>query len=110
MRLPVAGGGYIRLLPTRLTERVVQGLNSRQVPMVTYFHPYEFDTRRLDVFETTKPENLTQRVAGWRMNLHQNFLRGTVTPKVRAWLESFPFTSFENYLRDREIHECSSLL
>lgn len=109
MRLPVAGGGYIRLMPTPLVRRVVKKMNSRRLPMVTYFHPYEFDTNRLDVFETMMPEDVTQRLRGWGLNLHQNLRRGTVIQKVSTLLGSFPFTSFEEYLRDRVIHECSSL-
>ena len=109
MRLPVAGGGYVRLMPIPLVRRVVAKMNSRRLPMVTYFHPYEFDPNRLDVFETMVPADVTQRLRGWRLNLHQNLRRGTVTQKVRTLLGSFPFTSFEEYLRDRVIHECSSL-
>ena len=109
MRIPVAGGGYIRLLPVPLVQRVVSNLNSRRLPMVTYFHPYEFDTRRLDVFETIMPEDLTDRLRGWRLNWHQNLRRATVTQKVGTLLRSFPFTSFEEYLRDRVIDECSAI-
>ncbi len=109
MRLPVAGGGYIRFMPARLVRRVVEKMNSRQLPMVTYFHPYEFDTNRLDAFETMMPADVTQRLRGWSLNFHQNFRRRTVSHKVRTLLGSFPFTSFEEYLRNRAIHECSSL-
>ena len=84
-------------------------MNSRQRPMVTYFHPYEFDTNRLDVFETMMPANVAQRLRGWSLNLHQNFRRDTVSQKVSTLIDSFPFTSFEGYLRNGVIHECSSL-
>lgn len=73
------------------------------------FHPYEFDTNRLDAFETMMPADVTQRLRGWSLNFHQNFRRRTVSHKVRTLLGSFLFTSFEEYLRNREIHECSSL-
>ena len=109
MRLPVAGGGYIRFMPARLVRRVVEKMNSRQLPMVTYFHPYELDTNRLDAFETMMPADVTQRLRRWSLNFHQNFRRRTVSHKVRTLLGSFLFTSFEEYLRNREIHECSSL-
>ncbi len=109
IRLPVAGGGYIRFMPAGLVRRVVEKMNSRRLPMVTYFHPYEFDPKRLDAFETITPADVAQRLLGWRANFHQNLRRQTVSQKVSALIGSFPFTSFEKYLKSRGIHECSSL-
>jgi hypothetical protein len=41
---PVAGGGYLRLLPAGLIRRVFQGINERdRRPAVLYFHPWELD-------------------------------------------------------------------
>lgn len=41
--VPVAGGFYARLLPTRVMEWGVDALNSRGLPAVLYFHPWEFN-------------------------------------------------------------------
>jgi polysaccharide deacetylase family protein (PEP-CTERM system associated) len=42
--VPVAGGGYLRLLPAGLIRRVFQGINERdRRPAVLYFHPWELD-------------------------------------------------------------------
>ena len=43
-RLPVAGGGYFRLLPYRLTRLAIRRLNTVEgQPAVVYLHPWELD-------------------------------------------------------------------
>jgi len=44
MTLPVAGGGYLRLLPVGLIRRGMQRINAHEnQPVVLYFHPWEMD-------------------------------------------------------------------
>ena len=44
MRLPIAGGGYLRLLPVGVIRRGIEAINQReQQPAVLYFHPWEID-------------------------------------------------------------------
>lgn len=44
MRLPIAGGGYLRLLPVRIIQHGIVAINeSEQQPAVLYFHPWELD-------------------------------------------------------------------
>lgn len=44
MALPVAGGGYLRLLPVGLIRRGMQRINAHEnQPVVLYFHPWEMD-------------------------------------------------------------------
>lgn len=44
MRLPIAGGGYLRLLPAELVTWGIKRINSREKqPAVLYFHPWEID-------------------------------------------------------------------
>jgi polysaccharide deacetylase family protein (PEP-CTERM system associated) len=44
MRLPIAGGGYLRLLPVGLIRRGMEAINRRErQPAVLYFHPWEID-------------------------------------------------------------------
>jgi len=41
---PVAGGGYFRLLPYRLTRRALRRINRRDaLPAIVYLHPWELD-------------------------------------------------------------------
>lgn len=44
MRLPIAGGGYLRLLPVGIIRRGIATINAREhQPAVLYFHPWEID-------------------------------------------------------------------
>jgi len=43
VRLPIAGGFYGRLLPTRLLTYGIRRLNERGIPATLYFHPWEFN-------------------------------------------------------------------
>lgn len=44
VRLPIAGGGYLRLLPAPLIRRGIEMVNRRErQPAVLYFHPWELD-------------------------------------------------------------------
>lgn len=43
-RLPIAGGGYLRLLPAELLRRGINSINVQEgQPAVLYFHPWEID-------------------------------------------------------------------
>jgi len=43
-RLPIAGGGYLRLLPVGVVRRGMAAVNRRErEPAVLYFHPWEID-------------------------------------------------------------------
>lgn len=41
--LPVAGGGYFRLLPYAISARAIASVNREGEPAVLYLHPWEFD-------------------------------------------------------------------
>jgi polysaccharide deacetylase family protein (PEP-CTERM system associated) len=44
MRVPVAGGGYFRLLPYAFTRWALKSINSRdRLPFIFYLHPWEID-------------------------------------------------------------------
>ena len=49
IRLPVAGGGYFRLLPSMLLEKFFTAMTARQ-PVIIYCHPYEFNADELKDF------------------------------------------------------------
>ncbi len=43
-KLPVCGGGYLRLFPLALTSRAIAELNGkRRQPALVYLHPWELD-------------------------------------------------------------------
>lgn len=41
--LPIAGGGYFRLYPHRVTERYIEEINKKGIPAMVYLHPWEID-------------------------------------------------------------------
>ena len=58
MKIPIAGGGYFRLLPLALLERALHQVRRDCSPPVAvlYFHPWEFD-----VLQTRLPLGLINR-------------------------------------------------
>ena len=104
-RLPVAGGGYFRYLPAGLLRRAVARANKAGEPFVTYLHPYEFDSRRLDIFELLRPASWRERLGGLRFNVHQNIGRASMIEKVGTLIGAFPFTTFRDYLQSEAVPE-----
>ncbi|MBI1852951.1 MAG: DUF3473 domain-containing protein [Planctomycetes bacterium] len=43
INIPLAGGGYLRLLPASLVVAGIRKANREGVPAMTYLHPWEFD-------------------------------------------------------------------
>ena len=46
LRLPVAGGGYFRLIPSIVLEKFFAAMLTKQ-PVIVYCHPYEFNPHEL---------------------------------------------------------------
>jgi polysaccharide deacetylase family protein (PEP-CTERM system associated) len=56
IRLPVAGGGYFRLLPSLLLEKFFAAMVTQQ-PVIIYCHPYEFNEHELkDFYQPNVPK------------------------------------------------------
>lgn len=47
LRIPVAGGGYFRLLPRWILERALRSVLADDRPAIVYCHPYEFHPQEL---------------------------------------------------------------
>ena len=78
--LPVAGGGYFRLLPYAWTRWGIARINERErQPAVFYLHPWE-----LDVDQPRLQAPLVSRVRHYR-NLHRT------EPRLRRLLREFRF-------------------
>jgi polysaccharide deacetylase family protein (PEP-CTERM system associated) len=77
---PVAGGGYFRLLPYRVTSSAVRRINGRDgAAALVYLHPWEIDT--------DQPRLSAGIAARWRQytNLHRT------EPRIRRLLSEFRF-------------------
>jgi polysaccharide deacetylase family protein (PEP-CTERM system associated) len=89
LRLPVAGGGYFRLIPGFILERFFASMMTRQ-PVIIYCHPYEFNSHDLDEY--------------YQMNVSKAFLfmQGLGRPfygkKIDGLLERIPFGRFDQVL------------
>lgn len=77
---PVAGGGYLRLLPLWLTRRAIGRINAEGQPAVVYLHPWEIDRDEPSVPGVDRLAQLRHRV-----NVHRTEAR------LRALLAERPF-------------------
>lgn len=87
MHLPVSGGGYFRLLPSRVTKHGLRTINKQEGhPFIFYVHPWEIDSQqpRLDV-------NLATRIRHYT-NLHR------CEERLRGLLRDFRFSSCRDVL------------
>ena len=85
--MPVAGGGYLRILPFWYTRLGVRRAMSEGLPIITYFHPWELDPEQ--------PRIQASRRAALR---HYTNLDKT-EPRLRKLMAMVPFRSF----RDSEL-------
>lgn len=46
LRLPAAGGAYLRILPSALVDAAIRGATRRGAPAMCYIHPWEIDAEQ----------------------------------------------------------------
>lgn len=90
VRLPAAGGGYLRQLPLGLIQRSFRSLAARSSPGMFYIHPWEVDPD-----QPRLPVGLFTRIR------HYGGLERTL-PRLERLLGEFRFTSVERWLEGRE--------
>lgn len=83
-RLPVAGGGYHRLLPFPLIRWVIEKTVLAGEAFVAYCHPYEFDPDEFTHLGYALP---------WKTRLHQGLGRRGFEGKFRQMLREFETSS-----------------
>lgn len=86
MRIPVAGGGYIRLLPGPVLERALRSVLASGRPVILYCHPYEFSPEEMDEYRG--------RVAP-AFRITQGIGRASFIRRVHHLLASLPFGRFD---------------
>jgi len=94
-RLPVAGGGYFRLLPFSLIKRAVNLVNEDARPFVFYVHPWEFAEDRLTCSEFPTQPGRSQALT---LELRWNLFRRSVPGKMARMLDRFRFSSIKEAL------------
>lgn len=86
-RLPIAGGGYLRLLPSVLIRRAIEKINHvEKQPAVLYFHPWEIDP--------TQPRIR----AGLKSRFRHYFNLHRTEEKLRVLLNKHSFGSMKEVL------------
>jgi polysaccharide deacetylase family protein (PEP-CTERM system associated) len=100
-----AGGGYFRLMPLGLISNMIRNRNVNQIPVITYFHPYEFDSNFLSILDGFQPGTLKEWMRCLLINFHQNLGRKTASGKVSVLLKRFRFSPCRDYLAKSTIAE-----
>ncbi|MBX3394171.1 MAG: DUF3473 domain-containing protein [Phycisphaerae bacterium] len=90
--LPIAGGGYFRLLPGPLVRAAVRGMNRSNMPAILYMHPYELDVggvlaHRLDGVSVGNIRHFTQAL-----------FRSRIEKRLHRLLEGFHFRPLRDLL------------
>jgi polysaccharide deacetylase family protein (PEP-CTERM system associated) len=86
-RMPVAGGGYFRLLPYPVTRWALRDLNGRHgQPAMVYLHPWEIDPGQ--------PRFPVGRVSQFRHAVNT----GSTVAKLRRLLRDFEFAPVRDVL------------
>lgn len=89
LRLPVAGGGYFRLLPEMVLSRAIKGILAEQRPAIIYCHPYEFNPNELEDYRHSVPASF---------RLHQGLGRAQFGGRIKRLLATLPFGRLDHVL------------
>ena len=92
-RLPVAGGGYHRLLPWPVIRWIIKSKLYQEQPFITYCHPYEFDPVEFSHLELNLP---------LKTRLHQGLGRRGFQWKFERMISTFESIKAVELLADRE--------
>ena len=86
-RLPIAGGGYLRLIPAALVALAIQAINTKEKqPVIVYFHPWEIDPQQ-------------PRIKAGLKSCFRHYLNlERMELKIRHLLDNFRFSSAKDIL------------
>lgn len=94
--IPIAGGGYFRLLPYAFTRWALRRINRQGQPAVFYLHPYELDTEEL------RDPLQGEGWAGRKVRLSQRLNRGKTEGKLGRLLTDFEWTSVRGWIGNQK--------
>ncbi len=90
---PVSGGGYMRLMPGFMINRIFKNIAANQRDSMIYMHPYEFDSQRIDTASNYPPDAAHSKLKTAALNFRWNIFRPTITGKLRRILAYHHFTT-----------------
>ncbi|MCA9035349.1 MAG: DUF3473 domain-containing protein [Planctomycetaceae bacterium] len=96
-KIPVGGGGYLRLFPWSITEALLRQIRMEGRPVNVYIHPWEVDPDQPRVASSLKS----------RFRHYQN-LKSTV-PKLRKLLSRFSLTTMTQVLSQHDLPLANSV-
>ncbi|MCB9858493.1 MAG: DUF3473 domain-containing protein [Phycisphaerales bacterium] len=99
--LPIAGGGYFRLMPGSVARTCIRSFNRLGHSAILYMHPYE-----LDVAGLSEHRRDGVRFGPWR-HLTQGLFRKRIEHRLHRLLESFEFVTMSEMLAARAFSEPS---
>lgn len=88
---PVAGGGYIRLMPRNLVKKVFKDFRKINRDAMIYMHPYEFDNFPLDITTNYPIGASYSKIKTFTLNLRWNLFRNSVKGKIEDLLNEYSF-------------------
>lgn len=96
-RIPVCGGGYLRVFPFFFTHFAFQKVQANR-PVIVYLHPYEIDPPPFQQFymDAVKMSSVKNRM---QLNLYW-FNRKSVLPKLNKLLNDFQFNTLRSVIND----------
>ncbi len=89
VKLPVSGGGYVRVAPGSVLRRLVRGVAEDGRPPVVYCHPYEFNPTELAEYKGLVPE---------RFRRAQGLGRSRFVPRLKSLLATMRFGRLDDVL------------
>lgn len=100
---PVSGGGYIRLMPKMLVNKVFTDFKKQEKDSMVYMHPYEFDTEFLNVTSNYPPGANYSKLKVLTLNLRWNLFRNSIRGKIKELLNQHQFITClqkANYVKE----------
>ncbi len=85
--VPVAGGGWMRVLPPSIMRRGIRAANAEGTSAIIYLHPWEVDPEQPRMATATRASRLRHYI-----NLDKTYDR------LRGLLEAFPFGTIRDVL------------
>lgn len=89
VKIPAAGGFYLRLFPVDFIKRAIKKANKQGFPAVIFFHPWELD-----------PKTPRLKLSPYKSFVTYYNLDG-MKKKLKNILSTFKFTSIENHAEEK---------
>ena len=105
-KLPVAGGGYMRVMPHFLIHHLFRSLSQNEKGGMIYMHPYEFDSSSIDISSNFPDDNGFSIFKIYSRNLRWNLFRKSIIKKIKYLLLEYKFiTAYQraSYVKENAI-------